>query len=279
MLTPSLVALGYEDFGEIFVAGRAYLRKRDAVPGFNLAITEVGGAFWNASVAVRDYLLAHSSEVDAYAQQKRDAVARGATLFSSYSRDKEPFVRALRDRAMAWAASQPARIRPLTDEDAEALRALRLRAVRQEPDPFASAYEDERRRTIDDTAAFLRSLRGGDGEMLGLFVGTELLGMVGLRRLEGRRVRHRVTLFSMYVAPEARRRGHARALLGAAIANARMRGGVEQLELTVAATSEAARELYLRAGFTVTGRLANALKDDYRHLDEELLMLLLGDGR
>lgn len=43
---PALAALGYENFGEIFVPGRLYLRKRSALPHFNVAITELGSPFW-----------------------------------------------------------------------------------------------------------------------------------------------------------------------------------------------------------------------------------------
>ncbi|MDI1433860.1 GrpB family protein [Polyangium sorediatum] len=103
-----LVAIGYEDFGEIFVPGRIYLRKRGAAPHFNVAVTEHGGPFWAGNLAVREYLRAHPAEVEAYARHKREAVERGATMFSSYSQAKDEFVRGLRERALAWAAGRGA---------------------------------------------------------------------------------------------------------------------------------------------------------------------------
>ncbi|MDI3286363.1 GrpB family protein [Polyangium sp. 15x6] len=103
-----LVALGYEDFGQIFIAERIYLRKRGTPPHFNVAVTEHGGPFWVANLAVRDYLRSHPAEVEAYARHKEEAVARGATMFSSYSQAKDAFVRGLRERALAWAAGRAA---------------------------------------------------------------------------------------------------------------------------------------------------------------------------
>jgi GrpB-like predicted nucleotidyltransferase (UPF0157 family) len=112
---PALAELGYEDFGEIFVPGRLYLRKRGALPHFNVAITELGSPFWTTNLIVRDYLRVHPHEVTEYAWHKREAVQQGATMFSSYSQAKEPFLSALRQRAERW--SRAAR-RDLTPGDA-----------------------------------------------------------------------------------------------------------------------------------------------------------------
>lgn len=103
---PALVALGYENFGEIFVPGRLYLRKRGAFPHFNVAVTELGSRFWIANVAIRDYLRAHPDEVAEYARHQREAVQHGATMFSSYSQAKEPFLAGLRERAERWSAAR-----------------------------------------------------------------------------------------------------------------------------------------------------------------------------
>jgi GrpB-like predicted nucleotidyltransferase (UPF0157 family) len=99
-------ASGYEDFGEIFIPGRLYLRRRGP-PHFNVAMAEEGGLFFRAQVAVRDYLRAHPDEVRAYAEEKRKAYDRGARLFSTYSQQKNAFVTSLVERALAWANASP----------------------------------------------------------------------------------------------------------------------------------------------------------------------------
>jgi GrpB-like predicted nucleotidyltransferase (UPF0157 family) len=107
-LAGRLVALGYEDFGEIFIPGRRYLRRRGP-PDFNVAIAETGGSFHRSQLAVRDYLRAHPDEVRAYAAAKREAFARGARQFSTYTQDKHAFVAELVERALAWAGAAGAR--------------------------------------------------------------------------------------------------------------------------------------------------------------------------
>jgi GrpB-like predicted nucleotidyltransferase (UPF0157 family) len=97
----ALEAIGYENFGEIFLPGRLYLRRRGP-PHFNVAVTEDGGAFWDAQIVLRDFLRAHPDEAAAYAAMKRAAYAGGAHLFSTYSQAKGPFLAALKERAEAW---------------------------------------------------------------------------------------------------------------------------------------------------------------------------------
>jgi len=98
---PSLERLGYENPGEILLSGRLYLRKRGP-PDFNIAMTEQGGAFWNAQIILRDFLLTHPDEAIAYSSSKRALYADGARMFSSYSQGKERFLSALMERAGPW---------------------------------------------------------------------------------------------------------------------------------------------------------------------------------
>jgi ribosomal protein S18 acetylase RimI-like enzyme len=78
----------------------------------------------------------------------------------------------------------------------------------------------------------------------------------------------------MYVAPEHRRRGIARALVLAVLGELG-RAGIEQVRLTVTSPSTEARSLYDAVGFRLVGVLPRALKDGPRYLDEELLLLEL----
>lgn len=95
---PALEALGYENFGEVFIPGRLYLRRRSS-GHFNIALTPHGSPFWDAQLLVRDYLRAHPAEVAAYAESKRAAFAAGNDLFSTYSQAKAPFLAGLIERA------------------------------------------------------------------------------------------------------------------------------------------------------------------------------------
>ena len=163
-------------------------------------------------------------------------------------------------------------VRIVTVDDAVALRALRLRALHEEPEAFGSTWEEENARPLAQTIARLQSSEatfGGFDDM------GRLVGMVRLRREDGVRSQHKADIISMYVAPEARGHGLGRMLLDAAIARARETPGIEQLRLSVVVVNATARNLYLAAGFEPFAREPLALKVGDRYLDEEHMALFL----
>lgn len=95
---PKLEAIGYENFGEIFIPERIYLRKRSEHK-FNVAVTRIGGEFWQTQILLRDYLRTHPAEAEAYSASKRTAYENGARMFSSYSKSKLKFLAGLMERA------------------------------------------------------------------------------------------------------------------------------------------------------------------------------------
>jgi ribosomal protein S18 acetylase RimI-like enzyme len=162
-------------------------------------------------------------------------------------------------------------VRTLTADDAEELRALRLRALREEPEAFGSSWEEENQRPLEQTIARLQA--DGITAFGGFADGGRLAGMVRLWRHEGSKTEHKADIISMYVAPEVRGRGLGKMLLSAAITHARTTPGIEQLMLAVNATNVPAHNLYLAMGFTPYGREPKALKLGDRYFDEELMAL------
>lgn len=164
-------------------------------------------------------------------------------------------------------------VRLLEPADADALFALRLEALASDPDAFLTTYDEERLRTA---LHFAERLRDPACAVLGGFSGGGLVGMVGT--LRGRRVRerHKASIWGMWVAPSARRRGLARSLMDAALDHLRTAGGVEQVQLLVTSSQAPARALYLSLGFTRFGFEARAMKlADGRYLDEEHMVRIL----
>jgi len=164
-------------------------------------------------------------------------------------------------------------IRILTADDAEEYRALRLRALREEPEAFGSSWEEENARPLEQTIA---RLQGDDMTAFGGFDDAgRLAGMVRLRRQDGVKAEHKADILGMYVPPEVRGRGLGRMLLDAAITQARATPGIEQLMLAVNATNIPARNLYLAMGFEPFGREPRALKIGDRYFDEDYMALFL----
>ena len=168
--------------------------------------------------------------------------------------------------------------RLLTPADAAALRALRLRGLRDNPEAFGSTYAEEVDRSVESVAARLADPDAGFVVGVSLDSVDVLVGMAGCRRETGRKRRHLASVWGMYVVPEARGAGAGAALLKTVMARARTWDGVEQLTLTVVTENAAARRLYVSRGFRSFGLAPRALRDDGRYYDLEYLWLPLHEG-
>lgn len=147
-------------------------------------------------------------------------------------------------------------VRRLTPGDAEAYRALRLRALREHPDAFTSSYEEDAQHPLQVSLTRLASPLYA---FWGAFQGSELYGMVGLEREQRTKNRHKGTVIAMYVAPEVGGQGVGRALLDALLAHARG-AGIASLVLTVTAGNAHAQRLYEAAGFRSFGIEPDAIR-------------------
>jgi ribosomal protein S18 acetylase RimI-like enzyme len=143
-------------------------------------------------------------------------------------------------------------VRRIHAGEAERLRELRLRALREDPAAFAASFasvDGEGARYWEDWAA-----RGAAGETHVTIVAVEdrrWLGMVGGRLLNDRP--GSAWLEALWVEPSARRAGLGLRLMDAIAAWSRERGAAK-LELSVTVGNDAAWGIYTRAGFEETGR-------------------------
>jgi ribosomal protein S18 acetylase RimI-like enzyme len=142
-------------------------------------------------------------------------------------------------------------IRALIPDDATQYQALRLRGLREAPAAFASSFEEESATSADDVA---RRLQPKDsGAIFGCFDQSALAGVVGVQRETMLKLRHKAFIWGMYVAPEYRRRGHAKPLLAHALQHAWQSLQVVQVNLGVHTLNTAALALYRNAGFEIWG--------------------------
>lgn len=144
-------------------------------------------------------------------------------------------------------------LRRLGPTDAHDYRALRLHALQESPADFCASHADEAWRSIDEVALRLAPTADGSPVTLGAFEGVQLRGFVAVTRPSRDKLRHTAELSGLYVAPDAWRRGIARALLRIAVDHAFALDGVRQVRLGVNAANSAARGLYEAAGFACYG--------------------------
>jgi len=162
-------------------------------------------------------------------------------------------------------AEAPA-IRRLAAGDLRAYKALRDTALTRHPEAFTSDAPAEGLRRAEDYLPRLGLERSDGGHLLlGAFLGSDLVGAIGLERDARAKVRHIGHVVGMMVRDAVQRGGIGRALLDALVAEARHGAGLEMLTLTVTDGNAPAVRLYERAGFERYGTLPNAIKIDGRY--------------
>lgn len=167
------------------------------------------------------------------------------------------------------------RITPITEETFPAWRELRLRALHDHPDAFGQPHADYKAIPLAASLAQFRERQAtGLSFVLGAFSDDDLIGTVGIVREQRLKESHRMMIWGMYVAPEARGTGTADALVKAAIAQARATDGVLQIHLAVTAHNIAARKLYERHSFVRYGTDPRALRVNGQPYDEDLMVLI-----
>lgn len=144
-------------------------------------------------------------------------------------------------------------LQQLNLSDAPAYRALMLEAYALHPDAFTSAPEERAALPLSWWEGRL-----GDGpqaaeQVYGAFQDGRLAGVAGLSFEQRAKVRHKASLFGMYVPAGYRGRGLGRRLVHAVLAGARDRPGVRLIQLTVTQGNTGAQGLYESCGFTAFG--------------------------
>jgi ribosomal protein S18 acetylase RimI-like enzyme len=160
--------------------------------------------------------------------------------------------------------AEPVALRLLTPEDAALFREIRLEGLRDDPDAFASIFEEESEKKLS-----FFSDRLAEAAVFGAFRGPDLWGVAGFYVQPGPKHRHKGMLWGMYVRPQARGSGVGAILVEAVIDHARAH--VELIQLRVISDNPAARRLYERFGFAEYGLEKRAAK--YRgHYHDDVLM-------
>lgn len=143
-------------------------------------------------------------------------------------------------------------IRELKPTDAEAYIFIRLEALKNSPDAFASSYEEEKNKPTEYYKS--RFTAPTNTFTYGAFEGSELIGVVTLVKEQLIKLRHRANIVAMYIKPEKRGSGIGKAMLLKVIEKAEKLDSIEQLYLSVVTTNASAKNLYSSCGFEVFGK-------------------------
>lgn len=156
------------------------------------------------------------------------------------------------------------RITRLTQADAVPYRALMMRGYALHPDAFTSSVTEREVLPLSWWQGRLDPAHGHEA-VFGAWVQDQLAGACGLSFETRDKVRHKATLFGMYVDSDFRRRGIGAQLVQATLAFARSRTGIRIVQLTVTQGNLNAQSLYERYGFVSFGvePMAVAVGDGY----------------
>jgi ribosomal protein S18 acetylase RimI-like enzyme len=144
-------------------------------------------------------------------------------------------------------------VRRLTPPDARAYRALMLDGYARDPGAFTATVAERAGLPLAFWEERLTSEESPAEIVLGALVNGRLAGALGVRFAQRPKLRHKASLFGMYVAHDARRRGLGRLLVDAALEEARRRDGIMQVQLTVTEGNPAPQGLYAACGFVTYG--------------------------
>jgi ribosomal protein S18 acetylase RimI-like enzyme len=165
-------------------------------------------------------------------------------------------------------------LRLLTVDDAEALWHLRLEALRNDPASFADSAEEHLNTTVETSREFLSKKDPVHNFVVGMFEEGKLSGTAGFFRRSNNKERHKGHIWGVYVRPQSRGKGVARALMQEIIRRAHGIEGLEQVTL-VASANLPAQRLYKALGFESYGIEPHSLKIGAEYVDDVLMILRL----
>jgi RimJ/RimL family protein N-acetyltransferase len=162
-------------------------------------------------------------------------------------------------------------IRPGTEEDAPAYRALRLEALRNHPEAFSADYAANLAKPMTFWTERLAFNNPESTAMIYFAVhDRQLIGMCGIYRTNSPKIEHTANIVGMYVQPDWRGFHIAEGLITASLDWARTLG-VKIVKLAVVTTNSSAIRCYARCGFQVYGIEPQALFCDNVFYDELLM--------
>lgn len=167
-------------------------------------------------------------------------------------------------------------LRKLTLADFDDWNSMRTMALDVAPIAFGASNEDEipKRKEF-----FERNIEMPDHFILGMFIENRLIGIAGFYRHNQLKVRHKGTIWSVFVHPDFQGQGLGRKLMQEIIAIIFSIGGMERILIGASSVNPTAINLYKSLGFEEYGYEPRCLIHDGNYYDEVLMVLDRADYR
>jgi RimJ/RimL family protein N-acetyltransferase len=168
------------------------------------------------------------------------------------------------------------RIRRLSVEDAELLKAIRVEATQESPASVYPTSEEEMEKPLDEFKKKL--IWDSNNFVFGAFDNAQLVAIAGLKRELGLKLCHTAIIWGVYVNPRFRGHGLAKQLVAMALDAARGITDVCQVKLRVHTQNESAKRVYISNGFESCGIDRYVLRIGDTFFDEELMVLVFNQS-
>lgn len=152
-------------------------------------------------------------------------------------------------------------IRQLTENDAVAYQQIRLEMLQKNPESFGDSYDDNLKQDI----VFFKH-RILTSYIVGCFVDGVLIGTAGYIGHEGNKVKHKATIWGVYIQPDFRGKRISQKLIENIIQECS--NLFEQVLINVNADNLSAITIYKSLGFNEYGQEPNANKINGKYYDE-----------
>lgn len=167
-------------------------------------------------------------------------------------------------------------IRKLRPDEATIYRGVRLNCLKNESSYFGSTYEEDVRTPKLMFETFIEE-DSPEHVMFGVFDAEQLVGITGFHRMARQRAMHRGEIVQVYVDPKYRGQNLGETLIRYVLDYAFSLDGIEQVQLSVIASNQAAIHLYEKIGFKTFGLQPNYFKVGDSYLDQKFMQLFKDD--
>jgi len=171
---------------------------------------------------------------------------------------------------------KPMKISRLTPTEYDPFYALRLESLKTCPQEFATdadAWENAPPETINKL--LVTSLQRKDAPIFGAWEGENLVGLIGVNRDLRPSVKHKSTLWGLYVTSAQRKRGIGLALLKEVIRTLKENPDLRLIRAVVTVTSNDAITLLKNQGFKIFGQEPEAKRIGDNYYDQVYMWLSL----